>query len=73
MDMTATVALTATARSRYRVRRADPRGTAPGPYLATITATGFATRDDDRYICDRSVATAQYELVNDGSQCTTRI
>ncbi|HEX3979035.1 MAG TPA: SpvB/TcaC N-terminal domain-containing protein [Solirubrobacteraceae bacterium] len=37
------------------------------PYLATATATSFATRDDDRYICDRLVATARYEIVNDGS------
>ena len=37
------------------------------PYLATATAASFATRDDELYICDRAVATAHYEWVNDGS------
>ncbi len=45
------------------------KGSGPGaPYLATMTAVTYATRDDaDRYFGDRVATTARHELTNDGS------
>lgn len=58
-------------RAHYRVDVAVPRGRDPRrhddqasePYLATASAVSYTTRDDDlRYICNRTVATARYEI-----------
>jgi len=63
-------------RAHRTVEVAVPRGREPRrhddealePYLATGTAVSYATRDDDHYVCDRQVATARYEILNDGRQ-----
>lgn len=45
-------------------------GPAGAPYLATLTLTVFAQRDDaSSYVVDRVARTTGYEIVNDGSAC----
>jgi len=61
-------------RAHSTLEVAVPRGRDPrqhddhptAPYHAVATAASYATRDDDRYICDRRIASARYEIVNDG-------
>jgi RHS repeat-associated protein len=60
---------------RAQISIAVPRGrdfradAAPGePYLATLTATTYAQRDDARqYLVNRSASATTYEILNDGS------
>jgi RHS repeat-associated protein len=51
---------------RGRDYRRSASSDAP-PYLATLTRTSYAQRDDDRYLCDRIARTTTFEIVNDGS------
>ena len=63
-------------RPHHTLEVAVPRGRDPRvaedqasePYLASGSAVSYATRDDERYICDRTVATARFEVLNDGRQ-----
>jgi RHS repeat-associated protein len=50
-------------------RGQDPTtGTGPGErYLAGYSVVDYATRDDDRYMVDRTAATTRYELLDDGT------
>ncbi|MDT4331860.1 SpvB/TcaC N-terminal domain-containing protein [Methylomonas sp. MED-D] len=51
-------------------RGRDYRSAASGPvspYLATVSETVYAKRDDDRrYLIDRTVKISQYQVINDG-------
>jgi RHS repeat-associated protein len=43
------------------------------PYLATITETDYAQRDDARYIVDRVATITTHELTNDGTPSVTEL